>query len=205
MAVLGVLAICLIVGIGGIYAVGQMPEDTQLFGIQFERFQSTDPNAELCAIGLGENCDVVESEPQDLDGADGPDLSWLVPLLWLLAVSLIFIVVSSVGAFSLHAALDGINGLLKRFNSADWSGGSERKLAVAADRAIELREILAILDDPAARSNRYGNLLAQFVSDYRAQDKAVSQGLSETAAEIRKHWSSGHVRGMMTGSVRENE
>lgn len=192
----GLMAIALVLGYGTLYAIEQAPAGTEIFGIVIEEeAPSMSVNDELAALGLSTEEPERDSGPEFTD-EERRETAQIVGTIWFMAMGVIFFVVSSVGAISLHYAIGGVEGLLNRHFSADWSGGSGRKLSESADRLLELREIEKVLGNPTKRANRYRNMAAQFVTDFRAAG-GQSRNLDATSQEIQKLWNKELVAGLM--------
>lgn len=192
----GLMAIALVLGYGTLYAIEQAPPGTEIFGIVIEEEGSSlDANAELAALGLAIEEPDENSGPEFTD-EERRETAQIIGMIWFMAMGVIFFVVSSVGAISLHFGISGLEGLLNRHFSADWSGGSAKKLSTSADRLLELREIYDVLGNPARRSNRYRNMVSQFVTDFRAAG-GQSRNLDAASQEIQKLWTKELVAGLM--------
>ena len=101
-----VLTAAMVMGIGLLWANNSLPAGAKVFGVDVNTSAS---QIDAFAHSLG-----IATPPHAPDAAPPSDLAWLKhyeAVIWLFSLGVIFLVVASIGAMSLHTAMRGFTGV----------------------------------------------------------------------------------------------
>lgn len=158
------LTFIMLLGIGIIIANRWLPAGSQLFGIDLNQAVESSQDM-LASIGLGAPAaDAVTGVV-----ASGPiteaDVKTAQTLLWMGSLSLIFIIVTGVGALCMRFGIHGFDGIFGDITFDSSRGGRARR-GYRADELLRVREALEHFRRPHSRLAILQGHLSRFVTSY---------------------------------------
>lgn len=194
------LTAMMVLGIGLLVANKMLPPGSELFGVQIHQTaQSADQT--LQALGLAAPAQPVAAP------ADAPftqtDVKTFETMVWLGSLSVVFMIVTGVGAMSLHAALRAFEGLTGGA-VYDHQDGEGRTLSIR-DEKLRVAQELKYLESASARMRLIHKKIADFVSAYtqgflekhnleNEKHAALLDRLETTAGQIEAKWNAEFIR-----------
>ncbi len=158
------LTFIMLLGIGILIANRWMPAGSQLFGIDLT--QAAESSQDMLAnIGLGAPAaDAVTNAV-----ASGPitesDVKTAQTLLWLGSLSLIFLIVTGVGALCMGIGIRGVHGIFGDVTFDARHSGSAQ-LSFRAGEQLRVKQTIEHFRDPKLRHNILQGYLSRFVTSY---------------------------------------
>jgi hypothetical protein len=199
------LTFAMLLGIGVIIANRWLPAGSQLFGIDLSQAVESSQDM-LASIGLG----APAAEAVAGTVAPGPitegDVRTAQTLIWFGSLSLIFIIVTGVGALCMRFGIHGFQGIFGDITFDSRHRGAAR-LSFRADELVRVQNALNHFSKPKSRANLINAYLSELVDSYlrglwkfqaawgfmgnrERQDVAHERltQLNEVVKEVKREW-----------------
>jgi hypothetical protein len=208
IGILALLTIVMLLGFGFLVAQSSLPEEATLFGVPVnERVAGSSTDATLAALGLIDADAARDTAPVNADAGapfTASDLRTYETLIWLASIGLVFLIVTGIGALSLHYALYGLNGIFG--GKVYHAHGFRTPMQDLYTERLRADAALAYYADAKARHRLMHKHIADFVTSYyegfakrrgglmrliaggNMKDERLQQ-LEEVAEMARREWS----------------
>lgn len=158
------LTFAMLLGIGVIIANRWLPAGSQLFGIDLNQAVASSQDM-LAAIGLGAPAANAVADSVAPGPITESQVRTAQTLLWLGSLSLIFIIVTGVGALCMRFGIHGFQGIFGDITFDSRHRGAAR-LSFRADELKRVENTLNYFQQPRSRSNLINAYLAELVDSY---------------------------------------
>lgn len=158
------LTFTMLLGIGVLIANKWLPPGSQLFGVDLNQAVESSQDM-LASVGLGAPAASAVTETVSPGPITESDVKTAQTLLWMGSLSLIFIIVTGVGALCMRFGIHGFQGIFGDITFDTRHRGAAR-LGFRADELVRVKNALAHFSGNKSRLNLLHKHLSDFVTSY---------------------------------------